>query len=124
MSQAAIRHGIDRRVGKQAPVLFQIGNILKNAIVVNEMDAKIPNADRSYILLGVGESNDARYYTRIIVNRFSNEVESVDVLYALHTKTESAVLKTRASSGNTTLQSLTDSKIKNSRFVEHCQVPF
>lgn len=124
VSKAAIRHGIDRRVGKQAPVLFQIGNILKNAIVVNEMDAKIPNADRSYILLGVGESNDARYYTRIIVNRFSNEVESVDVLYALHTKTESAVLKTRASSGNTTLQSLTDSKIKNSRFVEHCQGPF
>ena len=116
LSKAALRHGIDRRVETQAPVLMHIGEVLRNSVEINELNLKKENASDSYILLGAAQGKEKRYVVFAVVNRFTNDIESVDVLYSMNIKEESAVSKTRAS-GNA-LQSLTDSTISISELLE------
>ena len=116
LSKASLRHGIDRRIERQAPVILQIGEVLKNSIEINELTPKKQLAENSYVLLGVAQKNGERHIISSIVNSFTNEIEQVDVLYSINVKKESAVSKTRAS-GNA-LQSLTDSTISISDLLE------
>lgn len=116
LSKASLRHGIDRRIERQAPVILQIGGILKNSIEINELIPKKQLAKNSYVLLGVAQKNGERHIISSIVNSFTNEIEQVDVLYSINVKKESAVSKTRAS--GSALQSLTDSTISISDLLE------
>lgn len=76
---------------------------------INELIPKKANAVESYVLLGVARETENLYIITSVVNRFTNQIDSIDVLYSTNIKKESAVSKTRAS--GITLQSLTDSKI-------------
>ena len=97
-------------------MLMHIGEVLRNSVEINELNPKKENASDSYILLGAAQGKEKRYVVFAVVNRFTNDIESVDVLYSMNIKEESAVSKTRAS-GNA-LQSLTDSTISISELLE------
>lgn len=116
ISKASVRHGIDRRIEIQAPVLIHIGEIIRNSIEVNQLIPKKNTASGSYILLGVAKDSDNIYVVSSVVNRYTNSIDSIDVLYSANIKKESAVSKTRASGKS--LQSLTDSTISISDLLE------
>lgn len=112
VSRAAIQHGLDRRLKVQAPLVQNIGEVIKNSIAINEAAPKKKTADSSYLLLGAAKLSDNDiYFASIVVNKFTNEVKSIDVMYSANVKkVESAALDGARASGQKPL-SLTDSKI-------------
>lgn len=87
----ALRHGLDRRFAVNAPVTIHVGEILENSIRINEMNPREENTEASYVLVGVAKNaKNEPYIVQFVVNRHSNEVSSVDVLYAVNAKTEPA----------------------------------
>ena len=89
----SIVHGLDRRTSTQAPVMVKIGEVLKEAIRVNELNPKSENAKNTYVLIGAAmNKNNELYIASFVVNRFSNEVAEIDVLYSANAKKESAAL--------------------------------
>ena len=85
-------HGLDRRFGVQAPVLVKIGEILKNSIQINELVPRSFDADNTYALISTANGDKGLYIISFIVNKFSNEVAQIDVLYSVNAKKESAAL--------------------------------
>ena len=93
ISAKALRHGLDRRFTVNAPVTLKVGEILQNAVRVNELVPKLDTVDAPYVLMGAAKNkNNEPYIVQFVVNRVSNEVMSVDVLYAINAKTEPAAL--------------------------------
>lgn len=91
ISKKALRHGIDRRLNLLAPITLNVGDILKNSIKINEMLPKSPNVEKTYVLIGVAKNQaNEPYIVSFIVNRSTNELTTVDVLYSINTKTEPA----------------------------------
>ena len=89
LTTAGLRHGLDRRFNVNAPVTLKIGEILQNSIRINEMNPSRESASGSYALIGAAATEDGQMYVvRSVVNRFSNEVSSVDVLYAVNSKSD------------------------------------
>lgn len=89
ISKKALRHGIDRRLNVLAPITLNVGEILHNSIKINEMTPKNSNVDKSYILIGTAKNKvNEPYIVTFVVNRSTNELTSVDVLYSINTKTE------------------------------------
>lgn len=87
LSTRGLRHGLDRRFSELAPITIKAGEIIQNSIRINELTPSKENASGSYVLIGMAQnSNSERFVVRTIVNEFSNEVESVDVLYAINAK--------------------------------------
>ena len=83
----ALRHGLDRRVKVNGAVTAHIGDLLKQAIVINEADPKKENHTNTYILLSVArDSNQENVYVRMVVNQSTGQLEDVTSLYALNTK--------------------------------------
>lgn len=91
ISKSALRHGLDRRLSILAPITLNVGDILQNSIRINEMLPKNPNVEKTYVLIGVAKNqNNEPYIVSFVVNRSTNELTSVDVLYSINTKTEPA----------------------------------
>ena len=91
LSAKGLRHGLDRRFSTNAPVTLKAGEILKNAVRINELTPKKDTVDASYVLVGAAKNaKNEPYIVQFVVNRVSNEVTSVDVLYSIGTKTEPA----------------------------------
>lgn len=83
----ALRHGLDRRAQANSAVTAHIGDLLKQAIVINEADPKKENHTNTYILLSVArDSNQENVYVRMVVNQSTGQLEDVTSLYALNTK--------------------------------------
>ena len=81
-----LKHGLDRRFSENGPVTLVAGEILSHAIQINEANPR-ENAEASYVLLGAAKSNSGELFVvRFVVNRYSNELSSVDVLYAMNAK--------------------------------------
>ena len=77
------------RFNVNAPVTLKIGEILQNSIRINEMNPSKETASESYALIGASATEDGQLYVvRSVVNRFSNEISSVDVLYAVNSKSD------------------------------------
>lgn len=92
-----LKHGLRRKKGLQnnatAIVTLKAGEILKNSIRVNKLIPSKENASSSYVLIGAAKSSSGELYVvRFVVNQFSNELTSMDVLYAINAKKELAVL--------------------------------
>ena len=101
LSTHGLQHGLDRRLQQNAAVTLKAGEILQNAILINELTPKKENAKDSYVLLGVAKNADNQLYVvEFVVNRFSSVVETMDVLYSANAKKESAVLNAPAITGN------------------------
>lgn len=92
IGKKAITHGLDRRTNTQAPVLAKIGDVLKNAIKLNELTPRSESIKESYILVGAARSETGFYVASFVVNQYSNEITSIDVLYAANAKKEPAAL--------------------------------
>lgn len=92
VGKRALAHGLDRRVKLQAQALTSIGSILENSIRVNELNPRSENIRESYILVGAAKSVDGFYAVSFVVNRHSNEVMDIDVLYAANAKKEPVAL--------------------------------
>ncbi len=118
VSKTSIRHGLDRRLSENAPASLKVGEILQNAIRINEMTPQIKTADKSYVLIGVAKNKSGELsVVRLVVNSFSNELESIDNLYALNTKKESAVLNAPTPTNNSLR--ITDSEISISDLLDY-----
>lgn len=96
IGKKGLLHGLQRgkELSTKATVTVKIGEILKNSIKVNEATPKDSAADRTYVLIGCATDNINTYVVRSIINTFSSELQSVDVLYAVNTKKETAVSET------------------------------
>ncbi len=94
----AIQHSLDRRIEVNGPVVTNIGNILKNSIRINELIPRGDNIEQSYVLIGAAKSQLNEPFivsfvviiVSFVVNEFTNEVKSIDVLYSVNAKTEPA----------------------------------
>lgn len=88
-----LKHSLDRRFEVNAPVVLKAGEILANSIRINEMTPKKVGANESYVLIGAARNAaNELYVVRSVVNRFSNELTSMDVLYAINAKKKPAAL--------------------------------
>lgn len=93
VSKSAIRHSLDRRLGVNAPVVVNIGDILGNSIRINELIPRSEYIESSYALIGIAKNNNNEpYIVSFVVNKHTNEVQSIDVLYAVNAKKEVAAL--------------------------------
>ena len=91
-----LKHGLDRRLSENGGVTLKAGEILQNSIRINELTPEHADADAAFVLIGAAknESGDL-YVVRSVVNRFSNEVTSMDVLYAMNAKKENQLRSMR-----------------------------
>ena len=113
-----LKHGLNRAKGKIYPVTEKIGEIISNSIQINELNPKDKNASNAYILLGAAKDQNGDFFlVRSVVNRYGNKLDSVDVLYAINTKKESAANKSPRFA-NTSL-SVTDSTISISNLLDY-----
>ena len=91
ISAKALRHGLDRRFNVNAPATLKAGEILQNAVRINELVPKLDTVDATYVLMGAAKNkNNEPYIVQFVVNRASNELMAVDVLYAINAKKEPA----------------------------------
>lgn len=116
VSKNAIKHGLDRRTGLQGVVISKIGSVLKNAVLINEVTPRNQDASDHFILAGIGQNSFGRYPTIFHVNRFTNEVEEMDILYSSNTKKEPAAFTARNQGSNPPIR--TGSTIKVSELLE------
>lgn len=93
LSKRGLRHSLDRRLSIIAPVTENIGPIIKNSIRINELSPEFETIKNSYVLIGIAKNQkNEPYVVSFVVNRASNEVMSVDVLYAVNAKKEATAL--------------------------------
>lgn len=112
-----LKHGLDRRLQQNAAVTLKTGELLKNAIRINELTPKKENTSGSYVLLSVAKNeNNEPYVVEFVVNEFDNTVESMDVLYSLNAKKEPAVRNAPKSTGTPLL--VTGSSISISELLD------
>ncbi len=97
LSTHGLQHGLDRRLQNNAAVVINAGKIMQNAIRINKLTPKSENVADSYVLLGAAKGKSGNLYiVEFVVNSFDNSVASVDVLYSVNAKKESAVLNAPA----------------------------
>ena len=85
-----LKHGLDRRMNQNVAVTLKAGEILKNSVCINELLPDKENVSNSYVLIGVAKnSHNEAYVVEFLVNRYTNELTSIDVLYSANTKKES-----------------------------------
>jgi len=117
LSRNSLKHGLDRRLQDNAAVTLNAGSILKNSVLINKLTPQIQNASESYVLLGAAkDKNGVPTIVEFVVNSFSNEVTSVDVLYSANAKKESAVLNAPSPTGYPL--AVTDSTISIARLLD------
>lgn len=111
----AIQHSLDRRIEVNGPVVTNIGNILKNSIRINELIPRSDNIEQSYVLIGAAKSQlNEPFIVSFVVNEFTNEVKSIDVLYSVNAKKEPAgsskspKLSTASTGSNISISDLLD----------------
>ena len=89
--KGAIKHSLDRRLSVNAPIAVNVGSILKNAIRINELIPRNEHIEKSYALIGIAKNSvNEPFVVSFIVNKHTNEIQSIDVLYAVNAKTEPA----------------------------------
>lgn len=96
LATSGLKHSLDRRFDVNGAVVLKAGEILSNSIRINEMTAQKAEASESYVLIGAAKNDSGEMYVvRSVVNRFSNDLTSMDVLYAINAKKEPAALLPR-----------------------------
>ena len=97
LATKGLRHGLRRTQDAQNEtnyiVTLKAGEILKNSIRINELNPSKENASGSYVLIGTAQNkNGDLYIVQSVINQFNNELDSMDVLYAINAKKELAAL--------------------------------
>ena len=113
-----LKHSMDRRTEVNGPVVVKAGEILQNSIRINELTPQKADAQESYVLIGAAQNNSGELYVvRSVINRFSNELSSMDVLYAINAKKESAALNAPRLADESAIR--TDSTISISELLDY-----
>lgn len=87
VGKKSILHSLDRRLDVVAPVAEKVGEILNNSIRINELNPREDNIDKAYALIGFAKNEKGEpYIVSFVVNSYSNEVTSMDVLYPINAK--------------------------------------
>lgn len=116
VSKDGLKHSLDRRVELNAPVVLKAGEILQNSIKINELTPQKAEAKTSYVLIGASKNNSGDFYiVRSVVNKFSNELTEMDVLYAINAKKENQLRSMRPGF----LHPVTGSTISISDFLDY-----
>ncbi len=69
----------------------RVGDILKNAIQINELLPRYEHIKDSYILMSAAKNKTNEHYViSFVVNRYSNELVDMDVMYSVNAKKEPA----------------------------------
>jgi len=126
LSNKGLRHGLDRRFEINAPITIKAGEIIQNAIQINELIPSKSTIDTSYVLIGAAKNiKNEPYIVQFVVNRATNEVTSVDVLYSINAKTNGIQAIKKESTGSlspeitNSFATLTDSKISISNLLDY-----
>ena len=126
LSTKGLRHGLDRRFDVNAPVTLKAGEIIKNAIRINELTPDKDTVDASYVLIGAAKNEkNEPYIVQFVVNRATNEVTSVDILYSVNAKTNAAEAIKKESTGSLSPEitdksaTLTDSNISIAELLDY-----
>ena len=91
ISKSGIKHSMDRRANVVGPVAEKAGEILKNAIQINELNPRERGMKNSYILMGVAKNKkNEPYIVSFVVNRYTHELVEMEVVYSMNAKTEPA----------------------------------
>ena len=89
--KTAMQHSLDRRLNVNSHIVLNLGNILKNSIKINELIPRFDNIEKSYVLVGIAKNyQNEPYVVTFVVNKFTNELTSIDVMYSVNAKTEPA----------------------------------
>lgn len=89
VSKKAFKHSLDRRLSVNAPVFLQAGEILSNAVQINELVPRKASIEKAYVLIGMAKNaQNEPYVVSFIVNKHTKELQSIDVLYAVNAKKE------------------------------------
>ena len=89
VSKKAIKHSLDRRLSVNAPVVLQAGEILSNAVQINELVPRKASIEKANVLVGMAKNaQNEPYVASFIVNKHTKELQSIDVLYAVNAKKE------------------------------------
>ena len=117
-----LKHGLRRAISGKIDanyiVTIKAGEIIKNSIRVNEMTPSKEGAKKSYILIGAAKAKTGELYiVRSVINHFTNELTSIDVVYAINAKKESAALSAPGFAAKPL--SVTDSTISISELLEY-----
>lgn len=114
----AIRHGLTRDYETNARIALHLGEYLKNAVKVNEIEPRDKNSAGGYILLGYGQNKAGEQYPAYFVIRtlITGETELIefDSLYSINGKKISEAIG-RANQG---VQSLTSDTISISELMD------
>ncbi len=120
-----INHGLDRRIETNGKAAIIIGDLIKNAIKVNEVNSLSQGHEGDYVLLSCFSEGTDLYGTSIYVDRLSNEVtgmDSIDILYSANgKKIGTAAPNARVSDRS---PSLTVPTISISQLLEKCNTKF
>ncbi len=115
VSKKAIKHSLDRRLSVNAPVVLQAGEILSNAVQINELVPRKESIEKANALVGMAKNaQNEPYVVSFIVNKHTKELQSIDVLYAVNAKKEptgsskSPQVSTPATGSNISIANLLD----------------
>lgn len=115
VSKKAIKHSLDRRLSVNAPVVLQAGEILSNAVQINELVPRKASIEKTNVLVGMAKNaQNEPYVVSFIVNKHTKELQSIDVLYAVNAKKEptgsskSPQVSTPATGSNISIANLLD----------------
>lgn len=118
VTRDGLRHGLDRRKQVNAPVTMKVGEVLSNAIEINELNPRdLTRTQETKVLIGAAKNqNNEPYIALFVVNRTTGQLEDFDTLYSVNAKTSPQNKKKSAGSlspgsGQIVPASLTDSDI-------------
>ncbi|MBR5782917.1 MAG: hypothetical protein IKY33_01680 [Clostridia bacterium] len=87
MSKKGLRHSLDKRFDLIAPFTVKAGEIIKNAILLNEADPLNKNVTDDLVLVSLAKNQDNKpIVVRFMVDRITNELNEVDILHAIDIK--------------------------------------
>ncbi len=82
ISMDSFRHSGHRITPSYADICMSIGDILENAVAINEM-TESSHADKATILLGVAQDEENLYFVRMLVDNRRWKLQEYDILYAI-----------------------------------------
>jgi len=84
VGNGAMQHGLGRDAARQNNVVASIGDILNNAIVVNEARPKKDGVRNTWLLLGAAMTEDgAPVFVRFVVNQSTGHIDEMTSMYAV-----------------------------------------
>ena len=122
VGRRAVRHGLDRRIKLNGAAALKIGEILKNAIRINELTPDKQNIQDTYVLIGAAnnETTNDINIIEFVVDAYTNELEDMVVMHSFNNKEEAST----KSAGKNQAPRAASSEITISELLERVNLTF